>query len=121
MARLSAAPRGRWHIAAVVAVLLGVSVAGVVKATASDGAAPTQAYSVTDMGTLGGSFAFAFAVNNRSQATGVSTLPGDVVVHGFLWQSGAMTDLGTLGGSFCPANSINEHTQLLSIATIPGG
>src|SRR5258708_39282940 len=112
MARLSAAPRGRWHIAAVVAVLLGVSVAGVVKATASDGAAPTQAYSVTDMGTLGGSFAFAFAVNNRSQATGVSTLPGDVVVHGFLWRSGAMTHLGTLGGAVVSAKSNNDPPQV---------
>jgi probable HAF family extracellular repeat protein len=120
MARLRTALRERWHIAAIVALLLGASVAGVVKATASDGAAPTQAYSVTDLGTLGGSFAFAFAVNNRSQATGVSTVPGDVVVHGFLWQSGAMTDLGTLGGSFVQANSINDRTQIVGIATLPG-
>lgn len=93
--------------------------------TANGDAAGTNAttaisYRVTDMGTLGGALAFAFAVNNRAQATGVSTLPGDAVIHGFLWDRGALTDLGTLGGSFVQANSINDQTQIAGTATLPG-
>lgn len=55
-------------------------------------------YTVTDLGTLGGTFSEAVGVSNRGSISGFSTLPGDSVVHGFLWQKGEMTDLGTLGG-----------------------
>jgi probable HAF family extracellular repeat protein len=55
-------------------------------------------YTVTDLGTLGGTFTFAGGINNRGDIEGFSTLPGDTAVHAFLWQKGLMTDLGTLGG-----------------------
>jgi len=55
-------------------------------------------YTVTDLGTLGGTFSLAGGINNRGSVTGNSTLPGDTAVHAFLWQKGVMTDLGTLGG-----------------------
>jgi len=57
-------------------------------------------YTVTDLGTLGGSYSFApdNAPNEKGQVNGFSTLPGDAVIHAFLWHDGKMIDLGTLGG-----------------------
>jgi probable HAF family extracellular repeat protein len=55
-------------------------------------------YTVTDLGTLGGTFSLGAGINNRGSVTGFSALPGDTAVHAFLWQKGVMTDLGTLGG-----------------------
>jgi probable HAF family extracellular repeat protein len=56
-------------------------------------------YTITDLGTLGGSFSLAYGINDNGQIDGSSTLPGDNVVHSFLYNHGAMTDLGTLGGA----------------------
>ena len=55
-------------------------------------------YTVTDFGTLGGTFSEADGINNRGSVEGTSTLPGDTTLHAFLWRNGVMTDLGTLGG-----------------------
>ncbi|HWZ81590.1 MAG TPA: hypothetical protein VNW47_03135 [Terriglobales bacterium] len=63
-----------------------------------------------DLGTLGGTFGVAFALNNRGQVVGYSDLAGDNTgVHAFLWdQQGGMQDLGTLGGATGVALSIND-------------
>ena len=75
-------------------------------------AAPAQ-YTILDLGTLGGSFSLAYGINDRGQVDGFSLLPGDSVVHSFLYNHGAMTDLGTLGGpnsqSFA---NLNNATQV---------
>src|SRR2546427_1119413 len=55
-------------------------------------------YTVTDLGTLGGTFSFAGGLNNRGDVEGFSTLPGDEIGRAFFWRNGVMTDLGTLGG-----------------------
>ena len=55
-------------------------------------------YIVTDLGTLGGTFSIAFAINDKGQIDGLSTTPGDQVTHGFFLENGVMTDMGTLGG-----------------------
>ncbi len=59
---------------------------------------PNPHYSVQDLGTLGGSFAFAGGISNSGWVVGYSSLPGDNDTHSFLWRNGVMTDLGTLGG-----------------------
>jgi probable HAF family extracellular repeat protein len=54
-------------------------------------------YTVTDLGTLGGTLSFAMGINDRGWVDGFSTLPnGDQ--HAFVWRDGVMTDLGTPGG-----------------------
>jgi hypothetical protein len=48
-------------------------------------------YSVTELGTLGGTFSQAFVINNNGSIAGFASLPGDTVFHPFLWRSGVMT------------------------------
>jgi probable HAF family extracellular repeat protein len=55
-------------------------------------------YTVTDLGTLGGTLGAAQGINDRGWVVGFATLPGDQIQHSFLWADGIMTDLGTLGG-----------------------
>lgn len=52
-----------------------------------------------DLGTLGGNYSSAVAVNDGGQVAGISYAPpGDVTVHAFIWSRAAgMVDLGTLG------------------------
>ena len=71
-----------------------------------------------DLGNLGGTCAFPLGLNNRGQVVGVSTLPGDLTIHAFLWPGadGKMQDLGTLGGSFSQANAINEAGEVVGYA-----
>jgi probable HAF family extracellular repeat protein len=57
-----------------------------------------QHYTVHDLGTLGGTVSWAYAINNKGSVTGFANLPGDTAFHAFLWRKGVMTDLGTLGG-----------------------
>ena len=54
-------------------------------------------YTVTDLGTLDGTFSVALGLNNRGDVEGLSTLPGDQNVRAFFWRNGVMIDLGTLG------------------------
>jgi probable HAF family extracellular repeat protein len=67
-----------------------------------------------DLGTLGGSYSCAFAVNNSGQIVGYSeTASGEY--HAFIWQNGVMRDLGTLGGSGSEAWGINNAGQVVGV------
>jgi len=61
-------------------------------------AAQTQLhYSITDLGTLGGSFSLGAGLNNMGWVSGFSTTAGDQQIHATLWAK-QKNDLGTLGG-----------------------
>jgi len=95
----------RKNLGAVVVFVCVLTVCGL--ATAG----PIQ-YTVTNLGTLGGSQSWAYALNNHGQVVGyASTVTG--YEHAFLWQNGGMTDMGTLGGSTSRTNSINNSGQVV--------
>ena len=54
-------------------------------------------YTVTDLGTLGGTYSLAGGISNSGWVSGQSTLP-DGYYHPAVWRIGVITDLGTLGG-----------------------
>jgi probable HAF family extracellular repeat protein len=56
----------------------------------------TQNGGMIPLGTLGGTFSIANAINDAGQVTGEASLNGDTVTHAFLWQNNVMTDLGPL-------------------------
>jgi probable HAF family extracellular repeat protein len=91
--------------------------------------APLRArYTVTDIGTLGGSNSFAYSINESGMVTGGANTSGqnDLVAQtGFVWYGGQPISLGTLGGSECPdcssegsAASANGSVALLSETAI---
>ena len=75
-----------------VTMLIVASAVAIVGAHRAD-AAP---YTVTDLGTLGGTWSHPLSVNQSGQVVGSSD--NGVEEHGFLYTGGAMHDLGTLQG-----------------------
>lgn len=78
-----------------------------------------SAYTVTDLGTLGGYYSFATDVNETGQVVGSSdTWEG--FQHAFLWDNGTMIDLGTLGGNWSWAEGVNDLGQVVGSAYLAG-
>ena len=84
---------------------------------------------MTDIPTLGGTFAVAQCANNRGQVVGQSNLTGDVGCngsldscnqHAFLWDHGTLTDLETLGGSFSVVVWLNNAGEAVGGANTTG-
>ena len=79
---------------------------------AAQGQGEQPRYSVTDLGTLGGTSSVAYSVNARGWVAGTASLTGDTARHAVLWRKETMTDLGTLGGpnstAFFPLNDKGE-------------
>jgi probable HAF family extracellular repeat protein len=68
---------------------------------------------MVDLGTLGGTFSRATAVNNLGQVVGTSeTASGEE--HAFSWTAaGGMVDLSTLGGQSCYVYAVNDLGQVV--------
>ena len=75
---------------------------------------------MTDLKTLGGSCASAFALNNRGQVVGGATIAGDNESHAFLWERGVMKDLGAFGGTHSYAGWLNDSGQIVGAASNQG-
>jgi probable HAF family extracellular repeat protein len=81
-----------------------------------------------DLGTLGGTDANAFIVNQRGQATGWSfttSVPSvncffPMTTDPFLWEKGKMRDLGTLGGTCGLPNWLNERGEVVGQSNLAG-
>jgi probable HAF family extracellular repeat protein len=81
-------------------------------------AAHAASFTVTDLGTLGGTESFGSGLNASGQVTGASYTTGDAAYHAYLWKpttpngaSGTKTDLGTLGGTQSFGNGLNASGQ----------
>jgi len=86
----------------------------------------SQEYTVTDLGTLGGTFSIATAVNNKGQVAGQSSTatqnPADNQGDPFLYSNGKMIDLGNFGGSSGNiANALNDEGVVAGVAYTADG
>lgn len=81
--------------------------------------AGTPAYTVVELGDLGGGQSFAYGLNDLNQVVGASTAAGGET-HAFLWDEGTMTDLGTLGGPGSRAWAINNAGTIVG-ESLPTG
>ncbi len=100
---------GKWVVAAT--LLAGVAVG------AAESDPPAEAsYSITDLGTLGGSSSVALGINEVGQIVGSADTPQGYR-HPYLWEEGVMTDLGMLHpqGLQCEAWDVNNHAQVVGI------
>ena len=88
--------------------------------------AAAGAYTITDLGTLGGPTSRATDLNNAGQVAGfATTAPGQQLgqagTRAFLWDRGALTDLGTLGGPTSNTSAINDRGQVAGGALTASG
>ena len=78
-------------------------------------------YTITDLGTLGGSQSWANGINASGQVVGESDTAGDTAQHGFRYANGVMTDLGTLSGTHSSsASGINASGQIVGVSYTAG-
>jgi probable HAF family extracellular repeat protein len=74
-----------------------------------------------DLGTLGGAYGSARAINEAAQVAGTSYTSGNQSEHAFLYDSvNGMQDLGTLGGTYSYANDLNAGAKVVGTAYTVG-
>jgi probable HAF family extracellular repeat protein len=76
---------------------------------------------MSDLGTLGGTFSEANSINDRGSVVGGSYTANDVATQAFIYRHGRMTDLGTLGGQDSMATGINDEGAVVGSATTSAG
>ena len=76
------------------------------------------ALDLIDLGTLGGTESFAYAINDSGQVIGVADLAGDKQSHVFLYDKGNLVDLTAIY-DIESANDINEIGQI--VGNMPNG
>src|SRR5947209_206650 len=98
--------RSRW-CGALVAALAGVA------ALAPSAGAQKPSFRAVDLGSLGGDFVAASAVNEHGQVVG-SSGTANGTSHAFSWtRAGGMVDLGSVGGGLSFAVAVNDRGQVV--------
>jgi len=85
-------------------------------------AAPAHQYRVVDLGTLGGAFSFAFAVNAYGDVTGQSQ-DSNGALRAFRWHHGKLTELGVLDASapYAVGADINNQGWIVGSSDVAAG
>ena len=78
-------------------------------------------YTITNLGSLGGTASVPVAVNNHGEVVGYSRTANNAAAHAFLYKHGRMIDLGTLGGTTSGAMGINEKSAVVGLSNIAFG
>jgi probable HAF family extracellular repeat protein len=81
---------------------------------------------MVDLGTLGGTRSYGYAINNAGQVAGEADTTDDAARHAFLYsgtpgRSGSMADLGTLGGTNSYGYAINSYGQVAGSSDVSEG
>jgi probable HAF family extracellular repeat protein len=82
--------------------------------------AQAQLYTVTELGTLGGTSSTAAGMSKTGSVVGSSTLAGNATSDSFIYANGMMTDLGTLGGTYGLADGANSSGVVVGYSYPPG-
>ena len=77
-------------------------------------------YTLTDLGTFGGTDSYSYGISNGGQIVGQARTTGEAAYHAFLWNGASKTDLGTLGGTSSSANGISNGGQIVGQANTTG-
>ena len=79
-------------------------------------------YSVTDLGTLGGTYSYSYTINNAGAIAGGAATPEQmdgIATTAFVWYRGSLASLGTLGGADCPSCiSENAATNMNGVSVV---
>jgi probable HAF family extracellular repeat protein len=78
-------------------------------------------YTITNMGSLGGTVTIPLSLNNHGEVVGWSTTTNDGPAHAFLFRNGTLRDLGTLGGPISEAMSINDRGDIVGMSSVALG
>jgi probable HAF family extracellular repeat protein len=77
-------------------------------------------YEITELPSLNGTASSGNGISSQGVVVGSSNLPGDLIAHASLWQSGLLVDLGTLGGPGTNSNvawpGVNSRGIVVGIA-----
>jgi len=78
-------------------------------------------YTVTNLGSLGGTVSVPLEMNNHGEVVRYSDTANNATSHAFLYRHGRMTDLGTLGGTTSEATGINDRGAVVGFSNIAPG
>ena len=84
------------------------------------GQSQEAAYTITDLGTLGGRRTVAVSINNAGHVVG-NAETADGQTHAFLYLGGSLTDLGTLGGPDSYATRISDKGLIVGRSQLADG
>jgi probable HAF family extracellular repeat protein len=75
-------------------------------------------YTITNMGSLGGTYGVALDINSLGAAVGASWTTNNLAENAFLYRNGKMTNLGTLGGPNSTASGINDSGEIVGASMV---
>lgn len=79
-------------------------------------------WTLTDLGTLGGSETFADSINDLGQVVGISRLPDDIGSHAFFYANGVMQDISPVNSGDIRAGRLGlNNLGVIASGVVSGG